>query len=68
MNIYLISEDGEHCCIRAKTMFEAINICEKSYLEDRKEEEKYRYNEKAEKEYYYEEVLTSCALVAELKN
>ena len=68
MNIYLLVEDGESFCIRAKTMGEAVGICESSYLEDRKEAEADKYDEEVEREYYYEQVLQSCALVAQLKN
>lgn len=35
MNIYLIIEDGERSCIRAHNMADAIEVCEKSHLEDR---------------------------------
>lgn len=71
MNIYLIIEDGQNFCIRAKTMNEAINICELSYLEDledQKEGEGDAYNELDEKEYYHEQILQSCSLVGQLKN
>ncbi len=34
MNIYLITEDGENFCIKAKTADEAINVCEKSYIDE----------------------------------
>ena len=72
MNIYLINEDGETFCIRAKTMSEAINVCEVSYLDSIKmvkikiDEE--NYNEDNEKEYYHVHILQSCSLVGELKN
>jgi hypothetical protein len=68
MNIYLITEDGSTFCIRAKTMTEAIKVCEANYLDDRKEEEGTKYNAEVERNYYHEEILQSCALVAELKN
>ena len=68
MNIYLMNEDSEQFCIMAKTMAEAINICESSYLDDRKEEETDRYNVAAERSYYHEEILQSCSLVGKLKN
>lgn len=68
MNIYLIVEDGESFCIRAKTMAEAIKICEKSYLEEREDEEKEKYNKTIEETYYHEQILESCSLVAELRN
>ena len=68
MNIYLLNEDGETFCIRAKTMAEAVTVCENSYLEDRKEEEGDKYDNAGERNYYHEQVLQSCSLIAELKN
>ena len=68
MNIYLMDEDGERFCIRSKNMAEAIDVCEKSYLEDRQEEEGDKYNDKTEREYYHEQILQSCSLLGELKN
>ena len=68
MNVYLLNEDGESFCIRAKTMAEAIGICEASYLEDREEEDGDKYREKNEREYYHEQILQSCALIGQLKN
>ena len=67
-NIYLLIEDGEHICIRAKTMSEAIIICETSYLEDREEDEGDNYDAASEKEFYYEQILQSCSLIGQLKN
>ena len=70
MNIYLMNEDGESFCIKAETMKDALNICEESYLDDRKNEEPKNLllNIENEKKYYYDEILQSCTLVAELKN
>lgn len=69
MNIYLIQEEGESFCIRAKTMAEAVLVCEASYLEDRKEDEgEENFNENIERDYYHEQLLQSCQLVGELKN
>ena len=67
MNIYLLVEDGESFCIKARTMGEAVAICEKSYLEDRLEEEP-GCNEGVERGYYHEQILQSCALIGQLKN
>ena len=67
MNVYLIIEDGESCCIRAKSMSEAVMICENSYIEDLLEEDRDRA-EDGERKYYHDEILHSCALVAVLKN
>jgi len=71
MNIYLITEDGETFCIKAETMAQAIEVCEASYLDDRREEAKAfpaSYNENTERAYYHNEILQSCSLVGELKN
>lgn len=69
MNIYLLIEDGESFCVRHRTMAEAVQVCEQSYLEDRKEEEEgEKYNIENEKRYYHEQILQSCSLVAKLKN
>lgn len=67
MNIYLIVEDGVNFCIKAKTMDKAIQICEKSYLEERESEDP-KYNKYTEKKYYHEQILESCSLIGELKN
>lgn len=69
MNVYLIQEDGDSFCIRAKTMAEAVLVCESSYLDDRKEDEgEHNFNENIERDYYHEQLLQSCQLVGELKN
>jgi len=68
MNIYLVKEDGETFCIKAKTMAQAISICEISYLEEAEDEEKENYNEQYSKVFYYENILQSCSLVGQLKN
>ncbi len=67
MNIYLITEDGENFCIKAKTAGEAINVCEKSYIDEILETQPGSSLE-SEKEYYYEQILQSCSLVGQLKN
>ena len=67
MNIYLINEDGDSFYIKAKTMHEAVKICEESYLEDRMEEEKGLLID-GERLYYHEQILQSCSLIGELKN
>jgi len=67
MNIYLITEDGLSFCIRANSMAEAIDVCEKSYIEDELEEDERLIVDNA-KAYYHAEILQSCALVAGLKN
>lgn len=67
-NIYLMVEDGESFCIRAKTMVEATNVCERSYLEEMEDELRDQYNESTEKEHYHEHILESCSLVGQLKN
>ena len=67
MNIYLLIEDGEGFCVKAKTMSEAVLICKKSYLEDREEEDR-NFNLKHEEEYYDEQILESCSLIGQLKN
>ena len=63
MNIYLLIEDGESFCIKAKTMAEAVYLCEKCYLEDFKDDEK-----DYEKSFYHENILQSCSMVGPLKN
>lgn len=72
MNIYLLIEDGDSFCIKAKTMAKAINVCEQSYLEDRQEElgkmGPKKYDNEYEKQFYHEQILESCSLVGELKN
>ena len=71
MNIYLIIEDGESFCIKAKTMGEAVKICLDSYLEDRAEDmgNKFTDTHKTEEtEYYHDNILQSCSLVERLKN
>lgn len=68
MNIYLFIEDGESFCIKARTMCEAVGICERSYLEDRQEEEGQMCSMEDEKEYYHEQILQSCSLIGRLKN
>ena len=68
MYIYLITEDGETFCVRAHTMKEAVDVCEKIYLEDQKEVEGEKYNEENERNYYHNQILQSCQLVGELKN
>jgi len=67
MNIYLIVIDGVSFCIKAKTMGKAVEICEKNYLIECKEENS-NCNIEQEKEYYHEQILQSCSLVGELKN
>jgi len=67
MNIYLITEDGGSFCIRAKTMLEAVTVCENSYLEGAEEDNK-DFNKKIEQEYYHENILESCAFVEVLRN
>ena len=68
MNIYLMNEDNEIFCIKAETMAEALQICESSYLDDRKEDEGEQFRLEYEKQYYYDNILQSCNLVGELKN
>ena len=67
MNIYLITEDGSSSCIRARTMADAIKVCESSYIEDAMEDDK-STTEEYERGYYHAEILQSCALVGELRN
>lgn len=71
MNIYMITEDGVMCCIRAKTMHEAIKVCEDCYIEDVMEENEKGHidtSEDIERKYYHLEILQSCELIGELKN
>lgn len=65
MNIYLLIENGESFCIRANSMDEAVQVCKKSYLEDRKEER--GRNMITEEIFYNEQILQSCSLVGQLK-
>ena len=67
MNIYWLMEDGESFCIKAFSMSEAVDVCEKSYLEDISEEKPKR-NIEAERKFYHNQILQSCSLVGELKN
>lgn len=66
MNIYLIQEDGDSFCIRAKTMAEAVLVGESIYLKEEGAEG--GPNENTEREHYHVEILQSCQLVGELKN
>lgn len=68
MNIYLLIEDGDSFCIKAKTMAEAVNVCEEAYLEEVAATEASPLAENAEKKYYHKNVLESCSLVGVLKN
>lgn len=67
-NIYLIIEDSEQVCIRAKTMTGAVDICLQSYLDEAKDREKDKYSEESEMNYYYNEILQSCSLIGKLGN
>ena len=66
MNIYRVTEDGDACLIRAKSMSSAIRICEESYLEDNTND--FDNNRAAAREYYHEEILQSCELVGQLSS
>jgi len=71
MNIYLITEDGQTFCIKAKTMAGAIKVCEDSYIEDVLESNKQARIDTlkdTEIKYYHLEILQSCQMVGELKN
>ncbi len=68
MNVYLMNEDGESFCIRARNMGTAVIACENKYLADMKEEKGGEYDKTKEKIYYHEQILQSCSLVGELKN
>lgn len=68
MNIYLLKEDGESFCIKAKTMQKAIKISEKIYLEDLVKNGENDRPMEEEKEYYHEQILQSCSFVEKLKN
>jgi hypothetical protein len=68
VNVYLVTEDNVSFCIKAETMSETVDICERSYLDDMKEEKGVDYNLVSEKEFYHEQILQSCSLVGELKN
>lgn len=68
MNVYLLVEDGVSFCIKAERMSEAVDLCERSYLDDMKEEKGVDYNLVSECEYYHEQILQSCSLIGELKN
>ena len=72
MNIYRVIEDGQDSCIKAKTMSEAVKICEDSYIEDRLElfntDDNQDVFEQHEREHYQQNVLKSCELLGELKN
>ena len=64
--MYRIIEDGCDCMIKAKTMMEAISVCEESYLEEAMDSP--HADESVERKYYQAEVLESCELLGELKN
>jgi len=68
MNIYLLVEDGVSSCVRAKTMTEAVGVCEKLHLKFREEEVDIDFDEDGEREYYHEKILESCTLIGELIN
>jgi len=68
MNIYLITEEDSSFCIRAKTMADAIKVCESSYIDDVMEDNKNTTQEEYERGYYHTEILQSCTLVGELRN
>jgi len=62
MNIYLITEEQDTFCIKAKNLKEAIELSYNDYLKEREEKD----NEISR--YYYDKILQSCSLVGELKN
>ena len=68
MNVYLLIEDGESFCIRAKTMNDAVNVCIASYLDECQEEDGINYRKSYSRDYYHEQILESCSLVGRLKN
>lgn len=82
MNIYRVTEDGVAICIKAKTMQEAIGICEDFYVaecveaaankymgDDCKQVGKLSSEEmKVERAYYHEQLLAGCELLGELRN
>ena len=73
MNIYRITEDGEAFCIKAKTMHEAVKVCEDSYVEEELDSisnKKFSSEtiDSVSREYYNTNLLQSCELIGELKN
>jgi len=71
VNIYRIIEEGVDSCIKAKTMHEAVKVCEDAYINvvvDGVSGEYLKVFEKSEREYYQLSILESCELVGELKN
>lgn len=70
MNIYLIIEDGDSFCIRAKTMAEAVHVCEGLYLKELEDDPDggAKPSIDSEQKYYHEQILQSCSLIGELKN
>jgi len=58
MKIYRIIEDGEGFCVKAKTMIDAIIICQNDFVSKNKD----MLTDTAIK-YYYDEVIESCTLI-----
>jgi len=71
MNIYRITEEGVDSCIKAKTMHEAVKVCEDLYIDgfvNGVSDEHSKAFEEYKREYYQLAILESCELVGELKN
>ncbi len=74
MNIYRIIEDGVDTYIQAKTMQEAVKICEAENIREleieagKKEDGIPFVDNDAETKYYHEQILESCQLIGELRN
>ena len=67
MNIYLLVEDDVNCCIKAKTMAEAVEFGETIYINERREDDP-ECDYTSEVNYYHTQILQSCSFVGELKN
>ena len=72
MNIYLIQEDGKCFCVQAKTMQDAISVCETNFMNEGNDASNisgiFPFDAEHERQHYHENILQSCKLVAELKN
>jgi hypothetical protein len=72
MNIYHIIEDGDDFCVKAKSMSEACKVSEDFYIKERLEETNPEticsqdIFVKEEREFYRNEILKSCNLIARL--
>lgn len=68
MNVYLIQEDGQSYCVQAGSMQEAVKNAEEMYIISLMEDDAIEQSVAHERQYYRNDVIQSCQLIAELKN